>query len=91
MEDKLQLHRKSFQELATPEGNQHLLVQDAQGQYIQDDFRHELALHTDGFLFTGCAHSGLENILAACPYPVNSVVGGCQGNHAGIGQYAPMD
>jgi 7,8-dihydropterin-6-yl-methyl-4-(beta-D-ribofuranosyl)aminobenzene 5'-phosphate synthase len=27
-------------------------------------------------LFTGCAHSGLENILAACPYPVNSVVGG---------------
>ena len=59
-----------------PEGNQHLFVQDAQRQYIQDDFRHELALHTDGFLFTGCAHSGLENILAACPYPVNSVVGG---------------
>ena len=28
------------------------------------------------FLFTGCAHSGLENILAACPYPVSSVVGG---------------
>ena len=25
---------------------------------------------------TGCAHSGLENILAACPYPVNFVVGG---------------
>ena len=59
-----------------PEGNQHLFVQDAQGQYIQDDFRHELALYTDGLLFTGCAHSGLENILAACPLPVNTVVGG---------------
>ena len=41
-----------------------------------DDFRHELALYTDGLLFTGCAHSGLENTLAACPWPVNSVVGG---------------
>jgi 7,8-dihydropterin-6-yl-methyl-4-(beta-D-ribofuranosyl)aminobenzene 5'-phosphate synthase len=27
-------------------------------------------------LFTGCAHSGLENILAACPWPVHTVVGG---------------
>ena len=59
-----------------PEGNQHLFVQDARGQYIQDDFRHELALYTGGLLFTGCAHSGLENILAACPLPVNTVVGG---------------
>ena len=59
-----------------PEGNQHLFVQDARGQYIQDDFRHELALYTGGLLFTGCAHSGLENILATCPLPVNTVVGG---------------
>ena len=59
-----------------PEGNQHLFIQDAQGQYVQDDFRHELALYTGGLLFTGCAHSGLENILAACPLPVNTVVGG---------------
>ena len=59
-----------------PEGNRHLFVQDAQGQYIQDDFRHELALYTGSLLFTGCAHSGLENILAACPFPVHTVVGG---------------
>ena len=59
-----------------PEGNQHLFVQDMQGQYVQDDFRHELALYTSGLLFTGCAHSGLENILAACPFPVKMVVGG---------------
>ena len=59
-----------------PEGNRHLYAQDTQGRYIQDDFRHELALYTGGLLFTGCAHSGLENILAACPLPVNMVVGG---------------
>ena len=53
-----------------------LYVQDANGDYIHDDFRHELALYVDGLLFTGCAHSGLENILAACPWPVNTVVGG---------------
>ena len=53
-----------------------LYVQDANGDFIHDDFRHELALYVDGLLFTGCAHSGLENILAACPWPVHSVVGG---------------
>jgi len=59
-----------------PKGNQHLYVQDANGDFIHDDFRHELALYVEGLLFTGCAHSGLENILAACPWPVHSVVGG---------------
>ena len=53
-----------------------LYVQDVNGDYIHDDFRHELALYVDGLLFTGCAHSGLENILAACPWPVHTVVGG---------------
>ena len=59
-----------------PKGNQNLYVQDANGDFIHDDFRHELALYVDGLLFTGCAHSGLENILSACPWPVYSVVGG---------------
>jgi len=59
-----------------PMGNQNLYVQDDDGNYIHDDFRHELALYVDGLLFTGCAHSGLKNILAACPYPVHTVVGG---------------
>ncbi|MBP5777218.1 MAG: MBL fold metallo-hydrolase [Prevotella sp.] len=59
-----------------PKGNQNLYVQDANGDYIHDDFRHELALYVDGLLFTGCAHSGLENILTSCPWPVNTVVGG---------------
>ena len=59
-----------------PKGNKHLFVEDINGDCVPDDFRHELALYTDGFLFTGCAHNGLENILAACPYPVRNVVGG---------------
>ena len=59
-----------------PEGNLHLFVEKLDGYYVNDDFRHELALYTDGLLFTGCAHSGLENILAACSFPVNTVVGG---------------
>ena len=51
-----------------------LYVQDVNGDYIHDDFRHELALYVDGLLFTGCAHSGLENILAACPWSVHTVI-----------------
>ena len=59
-----------------PKGNQNLYIQNTKGDYVNDDFRHELALYVDGLLFTGCAHSGLENILAACPYPIHTVVGG---------------
>ena len=59
-----------------PKGNQNLYVQDAHGDYIHDDFSHELALYVDGLLFTGCAHSGLENMMSACPWHVHTVVGG---------------
>ena len=59
-----------------PNGNRHLFVKDDEGNYIPDVFKHELTLYTDGLLFTGCAHSGLENILTACPWPVSNVVGG---------------
>lgn len=59
-----------------PQGNRHLFVKNADGDYVSDDFRHELALYTEGVLFTGCAHSGLENILAACRHPVHTVIGG---------------
>ena len=59
-----------------PKGNQNLYIQNSDRDYIHDDFRHELALYVDGMLFTGCAHSGLENILTSCPWLVNTVVGG---------------
>jgi len=59
-----------------PQGNKYLFVRDENGDYVNDDFRHELALYTEGLLFTGCTHSGLENILSACSWPVHTVVGG---------------
>ena len=58
-----------------PKGDRNLLV-GKDGKYCPDTFGHEIALFVDGFLFTGCAHNGLENILEACPWPVNVVLGG---------------
>lgn len=60
----------------TPKGNLNLLIEDSDGHVIQDTFRHELVLYANGFLFTGCAHCGLENILNVCPSPIHTVVGG---------------
>ncbi len=59
-----------------PKGNANLYVETADGNLVRDDFRHEIALYDQGLLFTGCAHSGLLNILQACPWPLHTVVGG---------------
>ena len=59
-----------------PEGNRNLLIGDNQEAFRPDPFSHELAFYVDGVLFTGCAHHGLENILAACTWPVKTVIGG---------------
>lgn len=59
-----------------PLANSLLFVMNDQGQLVRDDFRHEVAIWVDGLLFTGCAHSGLLNILEACPWPFHTVVGG---------------
>ncbi len=58
-----------------PKGDRNLLIR-KEGKYYPDTFDHEMALYVDGFLFTGCAHNGLENILDACPWPVSVVLGG---------------
>ena len=76
VDDGLRILAQIPQIYPVPRGNKHLYVQDASGNLVPDDFRHELALYVDGLLFTGCAHSGLENILAACPWPIHTVVGG---------------
>ena len=76
IDDSLQVIARIPQTNPMPKANHHLYMQDANGDYIHDDFRHELVLFVDGLLFTGCAHSGLENILTACPFPVSEVVGG---------------
>ena len=59
-----------------PEGNRNLLVAEGRDVFRLDPFRHEIAFCAGGVLFTGCAHNGLENILAACPRPVKTVIGG---------------
>ena len=58
-----------------PKGDRNLMIRKG-GKYYPDTFDHEMALYVDGFLFTGCAHNGLENILDACPWPVSVVLGG---------------
>ncbi|PIE60065.1 MAG: MBL fold metallo-hydrolase [Desulfobulbus propionicus] len=50
-----------------PQGNASLLRQRKNGQFIEDDFSHELALliveDSTSVLFTGCAHSGIGNMI----------------------------
>ncbi len=58
-----------------PLGNQLLYIRQ-EGGLVPDDFSHEMAFYVDGLLYTGCAHNGLENILEACPWPVDTVIGG---------------
>jgi 7,8-dihydropterin-6-yl-methyl-4-(beta-D-ribofuranosyl)aminobenzene 5'-phosphate synthase len=58
-----------------PLGNRLLSIRRESG-LVPDDFSHEMALYVDGLLYTGCAHNGLENILEACPWPVDTVIGG---------------
>lgn len=58
-----------------PSGNRLLTVR-REGGLVPEDFSHEMAFYVDGLLYTGCAHNGLENILDACPWPVDTVIGG---------------
>lgn len=60
---------------AVPKADRCLYIYSEDG-YVQDDFKHEIALYIDGLLFTGCAHKGLLNILESCDLPIHTVVGG---------------
>ncbi len=73
--DDLQVIARIPQHHPMPMGNSNLYIE-SEGEYVPDRFRHEMALYMGGLLFSGCAHNGLENILAACPWPVHTVVGG---------------
>ena len=58
-----------------PLGNRLLFIR-REGGLVPDNFSHEMSIYVDGLLYTGCAHNGLENILEACPWPVDTVIGG---------------
>jgi len=58
-----------------PSGNRLLSVR-REGCLVPDDFSQEMAIYVDGLLYTGCAHNGLDNILEACPWPVDTIIGG---------------
>lgn len=59
-----------------PKANRCLYTRNIDGCYIQDDFRHEMAVQIEDFLFTGCAHNGLLNILESSENQVHTVMGG---------------
>ena len=73
--DRIHVIANITQRHPLPLGNR-LLFTCREGGLVPDDFSHEMALYVDGLLYTGCAHNGLENILEACPWPVDTVIGG---------------
>lgn len=59
-----------------PLGNRHLLIRNEDGKIESDRFRHEVAFVVEGVLFSGCAHSGIRNILKTIESPVKISIGG---------------
>lgn len=59
-----------------PKADSCLYMSDSEGELRLDDFKHEMSLQVGSFLFTGCAHNGLLNILASTSEPVHTVLGG---------------
>lgn len=68
IDDELQIFTVDKRAYPLPSSNQRLKIF-SQGQYIQDNFQHEqnLLLTCQGkrYLFSGCAHNGILNVLHA--------------------------
>jgi 7,8-dihydropterin-6-yl-methyl-4-(beta-D-ribofuranosyl)aminobenzene 5'-phosphate synthase len=81
--DEIQIYANQSTEYTTPLGNKNLFRKEENGDFISDDFNHEL-IFTIGketlFVYTGCAHNGLQNILETVTTNISSpiawVVGG---------------
>lgn len=83
LEDDIHIFTNTSNMYAKPIGNCNLYKENAAGELIPDDFNHELILTagTDKlFVFTGCAHRGLLNILQTVKeksaVPIRWVMGG---------------
>ena len=62
-----------------------LLLKEVNGEYLPDDFKHELVMSVEldrkQVVFTGCAHNGLMNMIQTVntvfpELPINTIVGG---------------
>ncbi|HRZ99083.1 MAG TPA: MBL fold metallo-hydrolase, partial [Paludibacter sp.] len=83
LENGIHIFANTSNAYAKPVGNSNLFKENAAGEIISDDFNHELILTagTDKlFVFTGCAHNGLLNILQTVKEkstaPIRWVMGG---------------
>lgn len=61
---------------AKPLGDRTLLIKTDNGEYVRDDFSHELAFVIGDVLFTGCAHHGILNILESIQELIRLSIGG---------------
>lgn len=83
LENDIHIFTNTSNVYTKPVGNINLYKENAAGELIRDDFNHELILTagTDKlFVFTGCAHLGLLNILQTVKeksaIPIRWVMGG---------------
>lgn len=61
---------------AKPLGDRTLLIKADNGEYVGDDFSHELAFVIGDVLFTGCAHHGILNIMESIQESIRLSIGG---------------
>jgi 7,8-dihydropterin-6-yl-methyl-4-(beta-D-ribofuranosyl)aminobenzene 5'-phosphate synthase len=81
--DEIHVYSIQSTKYATPLGNKNLFRKEENGEFISDDFNHEL-IFTIGkeklLVYTGCAHNGLQNILETVTTnistPIDWVIGG---------------
>lgn len=83
LENGIHIFANTSNAYAKPVGNSNLFKENAAGELISDDFNHEMILTAGNdklFVFTGCAHHGLLNILQTVKeksvVPIRCVMGG---------------
>ena len=81
--DQIRIYSNRSSRYAAPEGNNNLFLKQNNGNLTPDNFNHELICVLGSkalFVYTGCAHKGLQNILETVKIntliPVGWVAGG---------------
>lgn len=89
--DDIHVYTHLSNHYAQPLGDRTLLIKDAQGEYVRDAFRHELAFVIENVLFTGCAHHGILNIMSSIQQPISLSVGGFHLLDSHLGEHYETD